>query len=165
MRNGPIPPPFEAMNNPVPTCSEPRCGRPVHLDPPHGHSGSCAHTFVPAVIGLLGMDRPRHGVDWFVVGARDTDGHRQIITVAEDESLNARKRMLDHAIADLDHAFPLPPPWASALMPASITHFFATAIRVGDDGTVQCTTVASDECEDVEEPWVGAFRFAPGSVS
>ena len=132
-RNGPIPPPFQMMNSPVPRCSEAECGRPVHLDPPPGHAEWCAHTFVPAIIGMLGMDRPTKGVDWFVVGARDSQGHRQVITVAEDESCEARKRMLDRAIADLDNAFRLPPPWASALMPASITHFFTTAIRVDDD--------------------------------
>ena len=165
MRNGPIPPPFALMNDPVPTCSDPGCGRPVHLDPPGGHGEFCAHTFVPAIIGLLGMDRLPNGADWFVVGARDTDGHRQLITVGADESPNARRRMLDHAIGDLDNAYRLPPPWASALMPASITHFFATAIKVDDEGTVECITVASDECDEVDEPWLGEYRFWPESLA
>ena len=163
MRKGPIPPPFALMNDPVPTCSDRGCGRPVLIDPPAGHGELCAHTFVPAVISLLGMDRLPNGVDWFVVGARDTEGHRQLITVGDDESPNARKRMLDHAIGDLENAYRLPPPWASALMPASITHFFTTAIRVDDD-TVQCTTVAGDEREDVDEPWLGEYRLRPGSL-
>ena len=164
MKIGPIPAPFGLMNDPVPTCSDPGCRRPVHIDPPPGDDQFCAHTFVPAIIGLPGMDRLPDGVDWFVVGARDTDGHRQIITIGDDESLDARKRMMEHAIADLDNAFRLPPLWASALMPASITHLFTTAIKVGEDGTAQCTTVASDECDDVDEPWIGEYRFRAGSV-
>ena len=49
-------------------------------------------------------------------------------------------------------------------MPASITHLFTTAIKVDEDGTAQCTTVASDECDDVDEPWIGEYRFRAGST-
>ena len=164
MREGPIPAPFAAMNSPMPTCADPGCGRPVHIDPPRGHTEFCAHTFVPAIIALFGMDRLPNGVDWFVVGARDTDGHRQLITIGDDESGEARTTMIEYAIRDLPNAFALPPGWASALMPAPITHLFITAIKLEADGSAQCTSIASDECDEVDEPWSGKTRIWPGSL-
>lgn len=109
MRDGPIPAPFALMNHPVPTCAARGCGRPVLLEPPRGHSKFCGHTFVPAIIALLGMDRLPNGVDWFVVAARDTDGQRQVITIGDDDGAEARTAMIERTIEDLPNAYAFPP--------------------------------------------------------
>ena len=139
-----LPAPFEAMNAPAPVCEASGCGTLVALE--HDSEGRplTAHTVVGAVARMWGMDEalPK-GVDWMVLGARDTDGCHQITTVGNAErDAPERAEVIEGALDALLHAYRIPDAWAQAMMPAPIHELFIVAVMRTHDGARRYVAVA-----------------------
>ena len=67
-----LPPPFQALNAPVPRCEAPECGELLHLVLPRSEIEFNARNVTVALVELMQMRSMPKGTDWFVVGANGT---------------------------------------------------------------------------------------------
>ena len=66
-----LPPPFQALNAPVPRCEAPECGELLHLVLPRSEIEFNARNVTVALLELMQMRDLPKGTDWFVVGASE----------------------------------------------------------------------------------------------
>ena len=79
-----LPPPFQALNAPVPRCEAPECGELLHLVLPRSEIEFNARNVTVALVELMQMRSLPKGTDWFVVGANEAGGQTHVTTVGEE---------------------------------------------------------------------------------
>ena len=143
-----LPPPFQALNAPVPRCEAPECGELLHLVLPRSESEFNARNVTVALVELLQMRDLPKGTDWFVVGASE-DGSQIHVTTVGDKRIDEQHAIITGAIESVDNAWEIPAMWQLVLMPIPIERVFISAVKIEGPGAYRYSTVAAKR-DDVD---------------
>ena len=143
-----LPPPFQALNAPVPRCEAPECGELLHLLLPRSEIEFNARNVTVALVELMQMRNMPKGTDWFVVGANEAGGQTHVTTVGE-ERIDEQHAIITGAIESVDNAWEIPAMWQLVLLPIPIERVFISAVKIEGPGAYRYTTVAAER-DDVD---------------
>ena len=101
------PPPFQALNAPVPRCEAPECGELLHLVLPRSEIEFNARSVTVALVELMQMRKLPKGTDWLVVGANEAGSQTHVTTVG-DKRIDEQHAIITGAIESVDNAWEIP---------------------------------------------------------
>ena len=137
-----LPPPFQALNAPVPRCEEPEGGALLHLVLPPGETEFSARNVTVALVEFMQMRDLPNGTDWFVVGASEAGSQIHVTTVGE-ERIDEQHVIIAGAIESIDDAWEVPAMWHLVFLQIPIESVFISALKIEALGTFRYTTVAA----------------------